>query len=52
MAVIFVQNLNSVLSIQEPKTPIAAIPLAGNEVIRHPPEPGEPGKFKFEIICE
>lgn len=34
----------------EPKTPIAAIPLAGNEVIRHPPEPGEPGKFKFEII--
>lgn len=34
----------------EPKTPIAAIPLPGNEVIRHPPDSGEPGKFKFEIV--
>lgn len=34
----------------EPKTPIASIPLPGNEVVRYPLEPGEPGKFKFEIV--
>ncbi|XP_058960780.2 rho GTPase-activating protein 24 [Pocillopora verrucosa] len=34
----------------EPKTPIASIPLPGNEVVRHPPDSGEPGKFKFEIV--
>ncbi|XP_078369096.1 rho GTPase-activating protein 24-like isoform X1 [Oculina patagonica] len=35
----------------EPKTPIASIPLPGNEVIRYPLDPGEPGKFKFEIVA-
>lgn len=34
----------------EPKTPIASIPLPGNEVVRHPTDSGEPGKFKFEIV--
>ncbi|XP_067042221.1 rho GTPase-activating protein 24-like isoform X1 [Acropora muricata] len=34
----------------EPKTPIASIPLPGNEVIKHPIERGDTGKFKFEIV--
>lgn len=34
----------------EPKTPIASIPLPGNEVFRYPLDPGESGKFKFEIV--
>lgn len=35
----------------EPKTPIASIPLPGNEVVRYPLDAGEPGKFKFEIVA-
>ena len=38
--------------LQEPKTPIASIPLPGNKVNKHPVEAGETGKFKFEIVCK
>ncbi|EDO49792.1 predicted protein, partial [Nematostella vectensis] len=30
--------------------PAGVVPLAGNEVIRHSPDPMDPGNYKFEIV--
>ena len=40
---------NGLMKLQDQRT-LGSIPLPGNEVVRHPYDPSDPNKFKFEIV--
>ena len=40
---------NGLMNLQDQRS-LGSIPLPGNEVVKHPYDPSDPNKFKFEIV--